>query len=32
VIVSQALAPFAGGLLLAAAAPFLAPMARFVAR
>jgi hypothetical protein len=32
VIVSHALAPLAGGLLIAAAAPFLAPIARFVTR
>ena len=32
VIVSHALAPLAGGLLIAAAAPFLAPIARFIAR
>jgi hypothetical protein len=32
VVASQVLAPVAGGLLLAATAPFLAPMARFMSR
>ncbi|HEY6173914.1 MAG TPA: hypothetical protein VIX73_05690 [Kofleriaceae bacterium] len=32
VIISHALAPLAGGLLVASAAPFLAPIARYLAR